>query len=172
VLKLYDVDSAQRTILRRTPGLATAIEYPTSVVEGTERIFGRGVTPPQAVAQILASVQEEGDAALRHWSELLDRVQLTNFRVPEGQLAAAWRALPESLQTAMTIALERIRAFHQRQPLPNWQTEELGGVVGQRVTPIERVGIYVPGGTAPLPSSLLMAAIPVDGGHPGAGGRR
>ena len=58
------------------------------------------------------------------------------------------------------MAASRIRAFHQRQPLTSWLDLQLGGTLGQIVRPLERVGIYVPGGTAPLPSSLLMAAIP------------
>jgi histidinol dehydrogenase len=160
MLKLYDVETAQRTILRRPEGPVFAREYPRAVLESTERFFGAGVTPPEAVARILASVREEGDEALRRWSEMLDKTQVSEFRVPSDQLALAWDALPPSLARAMTAAAERIRAFHERQPLPNWRTGEMGGVVGQRVTPIERVGIYVPGGTAPLPSSLLMSAIP------------
>jgi len=60
----------------------------------------------------------------------------------------------------MQVSVDRIRAFHELQPLPNWETQTLGGKLGQRVTPIKRVGVYVPGGTAPLPSSLLMTVIP------------
>jgi histidinol dehydrogenase len=129
-------------------------------VESIELLFGAGVTPPQAVMQILTSVRENGDAALRHWSERLDNYPLEAFRIPGQRLEAAWDALPESLAEAMGLAVGRIRAFHERQPLPSWETQDLGGVLGQRVTPIERVGIYVPGGTAPLPSSLLMSVIP------------
>src|SRR5262245_26505 len=61
---------------------------------------------------------------------------------------------------AMRLAAARIRAFHERQPLPNWTTDALGGTLGQRATPVRRVGVYVPGGSAPLFSSLLMSAIP------------
>jgi histidinol dehydrogenase len=160
MLKIYDVETARETILRRPHGPVHAVKYPPAVLEGTERLFGAGVAPPQAVAKILGSVQGDGDAAVRRWSELLDNAHVDDFRVPAERLAEAWDALPESLQKAMSTASERIRAFHERQPLPNWQTDALGGIVGQRVTPIERVGIYAPGGTAPLPSSLLMAAIP------------
>jgi len=160
MLKLYDVETARGTILRRPRGLVNMTRFSPAVLESTERLFGSGVTPPQAVAQILTSVEVEGDMALRRWSELLDKARLTQFRVPVAQLEEAWASLPESLAQAMTQAADRVRAFHERQPLPNWQTEELGGVLGQRVTAIQRVGIYVPGGTAPLPSSLLMSAIP------------
>jgi histidinol dehydrogenase len=64
------------------------------------------------------------------------------------------------LAQALQTAVERIRAFHELQPLPDWETGELGGRLGQRVTAVERAGVYVPGGTAPLPSSLLMTVIP------------
>jgi histidinol dehydrogenase len=160
MLKLYDIETARQTILRRPPGLAHITRYSPAVLSGTERLFGPGVTPPEAVSQILASVLAEGDAALQRWTEKLDRVQLTDFAVPPERLAAAWGALPASLAQALEQAVERVRAFHQRQPLPHWETQELGGTLGQRVTPIHRVGIYVPGGSAPLFSSLFMAAIP------------
>jgi histidinol dehydrogenase len=72
----------------------------------------------------------------------------------------AYKRISTSLYEALGQAAHRIRRFHELQPLPNWTTDTLGGVLGQRVTPIRRVGVYVPGGTAPLPSSLLMAVIP------------
>ena len=153
MLRLYDPDTARKTILRRSDGPVHIAEYPPALLESTERLFGPGITPPKAVEHILASVQEEGDPALRHWSELLDNIRLSDFRIPPDELAAAWTSLPESLTQALTTASERVRAFHERQPLPDWQTAALGGIVGQRVTPIGTVGIYVPGGTAPLPSS-------------------
>ncbi len=62
--------------------------------------------------------------------------------------------------TRLRLAAERIRAFHALQPVQSWTTDTLGGRLGQRVTPLRRVGVYVPGGSAPLPSSLLMSAIP------------
>ncbi len=158
MIRIYDVPTAQATILKRLP-LRTD-EYPPAVMERTEALFGKGVTPPQAVALILKSVREDGDAALRRWSELLDRRAPQEFCIPREQLQAAYQALPPALAGAMQAAAQRIRAFHALQPLPDWETSSLGGRLGQRVTPIERVGVYVPGGTAPLPSSLLMSVIP------------
>jgi histidinol dehydrogenase len=158
VLRLYDVETAKQTILRRA-----SIEdevYPAALLASVERIFGAGVTPPQAVARILASVRERGDAALREWSAKLDRAVPGEFRIPSDQIDAAFDALPDALRIALTLAADRIRAFHQRQPIAAWTTGDLGGRLGQRVTPLHRVGIYVPGGSAPLPSSLLMSAIP------------
>ncbi len=158
MLKIYDIDTARRTILKRTPLSSTSC--PPALQASVERLFGAGVTPSQAVAQILSSVQEEGDDALRRWSRLIDRAALDDFRVPVEQLKVAYDATPPDLRQALELAAERIRAFHSLQPLPNWQTKSLGGILGQRASPVERAGVYVPGGTAPLPSSLLMSVIP------------
>jgi len=158
MLKIYDIETAKKTILRRS-SLST-MTYPTSVMERTGQLFGVGTTPPQAVAKILASVQAEGDNALRRWCELLDHVVPIKFLIPPEDLEKAYHSIPANLRTALATAAERIRRFHEFQPLPNWETDGMGGQLGQRVTPIERVGVYVPGGTAPLPSSLLMSVIP------------
>ncbi len=158
MFKIYDIDTARQTILRRAP-LNTA-DYPPALIAGVERIFGEGVSPYEAVARILASVREEGDAALRHWSQILDKTALDDFRIPPESFSAAYEALSPALADAMNVAAQRIRNFHQRQPLPNWTTTEMGGIVGQRASAVQRAGVYVPGGSAPLPSSLLMSVIP------------
>ncbi len=82
------------------------------------------------------------------------------LEVSPGEWEAAYQALDPGLRAALEVSTARIRDFHSRQPIPNWTTDAMGGVLGQRLVPLERVGIYVPGGTAPLPSSLLMAAVP------------
>ncbi len=158
MLKIYDVETAQNTILKRAA--LNQVGYPPKLVERVEKIFGTGVTPDGAVSQILESVQNEGDAALKKWSKLLDRAELEAFRIPPGAIEAAYASLDPELAAALEFAASRIRTFHSRQPIPNWTTTEMGGVIGQRFSPIERVGVYVPGGSAPLPSSLLMSVIP------------
>ncbi|HEY7598683.1 MAG TPA: histidinol dehydrogenase, partial [Candidatus Limnocylindrales bacterium] len=158
MLTIYDAETAQRTILRR--GAVGEEDYPPALLESLARTHGPGTTPAQAVARILAAVRDEGDAALRRWTELFDKVRLDDFAVTPEQIAAASAALPKPLMAAMRMAAARIRAFHERQPLPNWTTDALGGMLGQRATPVRRVGVYVPGGSAPLFSSLLMSAIP------------
>ncbi len=159
MLNLYDVASARQTILKREP--ISSMTYPAVTLLRTEQLFGAGVTPPQAVAQILASVRSEGDAALRRWSKLLDRVdEQEEFLVRPEKLEQAYHDLPAPLREAMQAAAQRIRAFHELQPIPSWESTALGGRLGQRLAPVERVGVYVPGGTAPLPSSLLMSVIP------------
>ncbi|GAB4579880.1 MAG: histidinol dehydrogenase [Anaerolineales bacterium] len=157
MIPIYDLPTAQH-ILQRPP--LNLLDFPTALLARTAQLFGEGITPPQAVAQILESVRREGDTALRRWSQLLDRAELTDFRIPSAQLKTAFETLTPALSYALQTAAQRIRAFHQLQPLPNWTTQTLGGRLGQRAVPVDRAGIYVPGGSAPLPSSLLMAVIP------------
>ena len=158
MLKIYDLDTAQKTILRRQP--LNFQQVPEGVKRSVEKLFGQGVTPYQAVSQILSSVREEGDAALRNWSRILDEIELEDFLVPRRELESAYQALSPANREALQTAADRIRDFHRRQPLPDWSTTEMGGTLGQRITPIQRAGVYVPGGSAPLPSSLLMSVIP------------
>ncbi len=158
MLKIYDLDTAQKTILRRQP--LNFQEVPEGVKRSVEKLFGKGISPYQAVTEILSSVREEGDAALRNWSRILDDVELEDFQVPPGDLESAYQALSPANREALKTAADRIRDFHRRQPLPDWSTTEMGGTLGQRITPIQRAGVYVPGGSAPLPSSLLMSVIP------------
>lgn len=158
MLKIFDIETAKQTILQRNP--LSTMTFPVKVMERTAQLFGTGVTPQQAVAKILASVQTEGDAALRRWCELLDSTTPQEFRIPVDEIELAYQTLPIDQLNAMRTAADRIRRFHEFQPLPNWETVEMGGRLGQRVTAIARVGVYVPGGTAPLPSTLLMSVIP------------
>ncbi len=154
MLKMYDVPTARRTILQRRPPQEQ--DWPPRLLDSLAERFGPGVTPPEAVRRILQSVRQEGDAALRRWTRELDRADLTDFRLPRASLEAALSTLPADLTQALRAAAQRIRAFHARQPLPSWEADGLG----QRFSPIQRVGVYVPGGSAPLPSSLLMSVIP------------
>jgi histidinol dehydrogenase len=158
MLSIFDMDTARKTILKRFP--LNNMVYPEATLVRTEELFGKGITPPQAVTLILASIQMEGDAAIHRWSILLEKAAPEKLLTPVESLEKAYRSLPEELLRALEIAANRIRQFHKFQPLPNWETREMGGRLGQRVTPIERVGVYVPGGTAPLLSSLLMSVIP------------
>ena len=158
IIKIYTVQEAQQTILKRRS--LNRIAYSPLTIQRTETYFGAGITPPQAVELILQSVEEDGDQAIKKWSALLDRYEGDNILLRREELEQAWNQVPASLQQAMQTAADRIRTFHQKQPVQGWITVEMGGKLGQRITPIERVGVHVPGGTAPLPSSLLMSVIP------------
>jgi len=157
MLRIIDVEEAKQTILLRK---AQGEEIPDALRAGLTRVFGAGVTPQEGVRRILHDIRLNGDAALHHWAERIDGLKFDSFAIPFEEMAAAFARLPVDLRNSLRAAAERIRAFHARQPLPAWSTTELGGILGQTVTPLDRVGVYVPGGTAPLPSSLLMSAIP------------
>lgn len=158
MIKIYTVDEAKQTILRRETALEPAV--PPALHATLERLFGQGATPETAVAHIIRDVRRRGDTALRDWTLKIDGVQLRNMRVDPAAISAAAKRIPTDLREALELAAGRIRRFHEFQPLPSWETDALGGRLGQRVTPLARIGAYVPGGTAPLPSSLLMAVIP------------
>jgi len=158
MLKIHDVESARRTILQRSG--AGREDYPPRLLEGVERIFGSGITPRGAVSEILQSVRQEGDAAVRRWTNSVDGLVLDDFIVERSAIEAAFERTPSSVREALGMAAERIRAFHEHQPIPSWTTEEMGGKLGQRFSPLQSVGVYVPGKSAPLPSSLLMSVVP------------
>ncbi len=101
-----------------------------------------------------------GDAALIEWTERIDGVKVATLEIPKAEWEAAYRSLDPALREALERSAGRIRDFHALQPIENWTTNAMGGTLGQRLVPLERVGLYVPGGTAPLPSSLLMGAVP------------
>jgi len=156
MLRRFDPDTAKQELLNRR----LAVDVPAALVKSLERRFGEGATPESAVASILRSVRENGDQALRQWGRELDGVDLTDWRVPEEAIREAEEALPADLREAFELAIHRIRRFHALQPIPGWTTHTLGGTLGQRCTPVQSAGVYIPGGTAPLPSSVLMSAIP------------
>src|SRR5690606_2739239 len=118
----------------------------------------------QSVDEIVIEVREQGDAALREYTRRFDRVEATDMAaltLGKERLKAAFAGLPEQQRDALAHAAERIREYHQRQKPESWQyTEADGTVLGQKVTPIDRAGIYVPGGKAAYPSSVLMNALP------------
>ncbi len=114
-----------------------------------------------AVEPILAAVRTEGDAAVRRYTKQFDGVELDSFELEKSELDAALAAAPADLTSALERAAARIRAFHAKQLQNSWMTESADGtVLGQRVLPLERVGVYVPGGSAAYPSSVLMNIIP------------
>ena len=159
MLKIYDVESAKKSILKRIPPDETAL--PPGMVARIAATFGEAISAEEAVRRILRDVRARGDAALREWSARLDGFPAeAPIRVPAEALSAALEALDPATRAALETAAERIRAFHRRQPLSSWLTNDLGGTLGQFVRPIQRVGLYIPSGTAPLPSSVLMSAIP------------
>ncbi len=121
-----------------------------------------------AVVKILAAVKEQGDAAVLAFTQQFDRLnvsQLSELEIPQQALEQAYNTLPAEQKNALDTAAKRIRAYHEKQKIEagchSWEYEEADGTrLGQKVTPLDRVGIYVPGGKAAYPSSVLMNAIP------------
>ena len=117
-----------------------------------------------AVAVIVKEVREGGDAALLKFTARFDRLRVSRaaeLEIPVTQMKEAYDGLPAEMRDALVHAAARIRAYHEKQKGVDWSyTEADGTELGQRVTPLDRVGIYVPGGKAAYPSSLLMNAIP------------
>ena len=117
-----------------------------------------------AVAAILADVKQRGDAALLDYTKRFDRVtagSAAELEIGRAELQRALDGLPATQRAALETAAARVRAYHERQLAQSWSyTEEDGTRLGQQVTPLERVGIYVPGGKAAYPSSVLMNALP------------
>lgn len=126
-----------------------------------------GAQDPQveaAVAAILDDVRRRGDAAVLEYTRRFDRVEsrdMAGLTLSSGELERGLQRLPEARREALELAAARIRAYHERQRLDSWSYEEADGtLLGQKVTPLDRVGLYVPGGKAAYPSSVLMNAIP------------
>jgi histidinol dehydrogenase len=158
MINILDTPTAQQTILRRSAW--DEVSVPESLLVRNQALFGERITPDEAVRRILADVRSRGDAAISDWTERLDQVTPPVLRLAQSHFAAAYAALEPAVVDALRLAAERITAFHRRQPALSWIHNDAEGTLGQLVRPIARVGIYIPGGSAPLPSSLLMTAIP------------
>lgn len=118
----------------------------------------------QTVGEILTAVRTTGDAAVMEFTRRFDRLDvhsMAELELPQSELQAALDGLPAEQREALHIAADRVRSYHERQSAESWSyTEEDGTRLGQKVTPLDRVGLYVPGGLASYPSSVLMNAIP------------
>ena len=141
-----------------TPRLDALLAFESAQDESVDR----------TVAAILADVKARGDAAVVEYTNRFDRLAVTSLAELElspSELQKALDGLPGDQRQALEAAASRVRSYHQRQILQSWQFEEeseelRGTLLGQKVTPLARVGLYVPGGKASYPSSVLMNAIP------------
>jgi histidinol dehydrogenase len=154
---VYGADAARQTVLRRVP--LEEAEPPDYVRERDRRMFGPGLSVAQVVDRIVEAVRHEGDAGVIRFNEGLDGSAPQPVAVSREEIDAAYGAVPGDLIDALRLAAERIRAYHERQLRQGWVNFEQDGL-GQIVRPIRRAGIYMPGTAAPLPSSMLMTAIP------------
>jgi histidinol dehydrogenase len=158
LFRLYNADEARQTILHRLPVGDTKVT-PT-LAKGIERVFGEAIGPEEAVQRILADIRRRGETAVIDWTEKIDGVRLSSLTVPQADIDAAYENIEIEVREALHFAADRIREFHLKQPGQSWlDWRSDGGALGQIIRPLERVGVYAPGGTAPYPSTLLMCAV-------------
>ena len=143
--------------LARTPGFEEP-EAPPEAAARTAAAFGEPLTPAQAVARVIADVRERGDDAAREHTRRLDGVGLGALEVSRSDWEDAARSVGAELRDALALAARRIRAFHEASMPSEWLDADAG--YGMHLAPIERVGLYVPGGSAAYPSTVLMSAVP------------
>ena len=133
------------------------------VQAGVTAMFGEPLTAAQVVDKIVADVRMGGDEKLLYYTSLLDKADLATFslKVTEEEFAAAQAAVKPTTMAAIKRAIANVKKFHEEQMPKSWLTNrEFGAMLGQKVTPVDSVGIYVPGGTASYPSSVIMNAVP------------
>lgn len=135
------------------------VALPPEIMARTWEVLGPGLSPEQAVARILSRVRTEGDAALRDLASRFDGVSLGALEVAPVELAAARAAADAGLVRDLEMAAERLRSFHQRQRRESWIDFSYGSL-GQIIRPLDRVGLYAPGGQAAYPSTVLHTVIP------------
>jgi histidinol dehydrogenase len=156
-VRIYTVEEARETILRRRPPAEEAL--PPAAARRIREVFGEELGAAEAVRRIIEAVRRDGDAAVRRFTELLDGYRPEALEVPQSSIQAACRELEPHLLESLKLAAERIRTFHARQTRTGWVEFAEGGI-GQLVRPLDRVGVYVPGGRGRYPSTVLMTVVP------------
>ena len=158
--QIYDASEGKDRLLTRRP-VGDVVVSP-SLAASIHRVFGEPLTPDQAVALLVEDVREHGDDAVREWTRRIDGVEIDAVEVDPEDLKVAYDSMSEEVRQALHLAIDRVRTFHERQPSQSWVnwSADGGGALGQIVRPLERVGVYAPGGTAPYPSTLIMSAVP------------
>jgi histidinol dehydrogenase len=113
-----------------------------------------------AARRIVDDVRDRGDAALLEYTERFDGVRPQEIRVPGSEIDKARGSLPPELEESFGVAIENVRAFHEKEMDRSWERSHAGATTGQRIRPIRRAGLYIPGGHAAYPSTLVMSAVP------------
>ena len=139
------------------------VELNPRIREANKQLFGEDLTAAQIVDRIVGEVRRDGDAAVIKYTKLIDRTEFTpeEFLVTEAEYEAAYEESDPEVVASLKKAAENVRRYHQEQKPNSWMTyRDHGSILGQSVIPLDRVGIYVPGGTAAYPSSVIMNAMP------------
>ncbi|MFN8591471.1 MAG: histidinol dehydrogenase [Thermomicrobiales bacterium] len=155
---ISDLDEARLLLTRRFGFEEPALS--DRMLAGIERVFGEPLTADAVVDRILREVRTEGDPAVCRYADAFDGGAPRQLEVPRATWRQALYGLPVALQDALHLAADQITAFHQKQLRTSWLDFSDEGALGQMIRPLDRVGIYTPGGIAVYPSSLLMTAVP------------
>ncbi|MHA2287437.1 MAG: histidinol dehydrogenase, partial [Promethearchaeota archaeon] len=159
MIPIYSLKEAEQNILIRKSIVDTPVS--PQVQERIVQIFGKSLTPQEVVKQIINDVIIRGDLALIEWTKKLDNSDISNsIEVKSEQIEAAQSSIDEKINSALIETIKRILTFHREQPISSWTTNNLGGKLGQIISPIQRVGFYIPGGSAPLPSTIIHSICP------------
>lgn len=154
---IKDLQEARSGLLRRVP--LELEDVPAALKQKIMEAFGEELTPRQVVERILAEVRSGGNAALLDYAGRFDGAAPSSLEATKEEITEAYARVSKKLVSALNLAAERIRSFHSHGQRRSW-IDLQEGALGYRVHPLQRVGIYVPGGTASYPSTLLMAAVP------------
>jgi len=159
MIPIYSLEEAEKSILIRKSIVNTPVS--PQINDQIIKIFGKPLTPQEVVKRIINDVIKKRDLALIEWTKKLENTDITNsIEVKADQMEAALKSIDAKTKDVLIKTRDRILAFHKKQPISSWTTNDLGGSLGQIITPIQRVGFYVPGGSAPLPSTVIHSVCP------------
>ena len=159
MLRIFDdISSARRELLDRRP--EGEVERPADVRESNLRVFGRDLSPSEAVDEIIAAVRSDGDAGLRRFERELGGNTRESLLVQPEELEEAGRLVSPEVHSALELAAERVRRFHEKQLPRSWIEFDEAGMLGQIIRPLERVALYAPGGRAAYPSTVIHLGVP------------
>ena len=159
MLRIFDdISSARRELLDRRP--EGEVERPADVRESNLRVFGRDLSPSEAVDEIIAAVRSDGDAGLRRFERELGGNTRESLLVQPEEFDEAGRLVSPEVHSALEFAAERVRRFHERHLPRSWIEFDEAGMLGQIIRPLERVALYAPGGRAAYPSTVIHLGVP------------
>ncbi|MGL5271393.1 MAG: histidinol dehydrogenase [Selenomonadaceae bacterium] len=162
IVKAEEIGAAAvAALLKKAP--FDQVELSPAIRAKNRELYGEDLTASQIVDRIVTAVRQEGDAAVIRYTGMFDGADLSpaDFLVSEAEYQAAAEAVDPAVVASMQRAIANVRSYHVEQKPKSWMTyREHGSILGQSVLPLDRVGIYVPGGTAAYPSSVIMNAVP------------
>lgn len=158
IRRIDDLDEARRDLTRR--GGYSDPQLSPGAQALVREVFGKDLSANEVVARVVDDVRDHGDAAVRKYTLAFDHRDVANPEVPREQWQSAWDGLDEATRQALQTSVDRVAAFHREQLRTSWFATSDHGIYGQVVRPLERVGVYTPGGQAAYPSSLIMTAVP------------